>query len=180
MQEPTAPSDERTVDPAAGAELLATLQTAVADRPPAETDDSPADAGTVEPGGPPESDEPPPAPFWLRRGDQLVLAALCACLLLLSGWHWARLSGWGMNTVEIERHPSRQYEYRIDINSATWVEWIQLPGIGETLARRIVEDRRQNGPFEKVDDLRRVKGIGPKTIENLRPYLRVETPELVR
>ena len=37
----------------------------------------------------------------------------------------------------------------------------------------LIEDREQSGPFETVEDLGRVKGIGPKTIENLRPYLRV-------
>ena len=115
-----------------------------------------------------------PAPFWLRRGDQLVLAVLCSALLVLSLWHWASLSGWGMRPVEVDRHPSRQYEFRIEINSATWVEWIQLPNIGETLARRIIADREERGPFESVEDLQRVKGIGPKTIENLRPYLRVD------
>lgn len=115
-----------------------------------------------------------PAPFWLRRGDQVVLGVLCSALLVLSAWQWASLSGWGMRPVEVDRHPSRQYEYRIDINSATWVEWIQLPNIGETLARRIIADREERGPFESVEDLQRVKGIGPKTIENLRPYLRVE------
>jgi competence protein ComEA len=109
----------------------------------------------------------------MRRGDQVVLAALCGLLVLLSACHWARLSGWGMREVEIERNPSRQYDFRIDINAATWVEWFQLPGVGEMLARRIIEDREQSGPFETVEDLGRVKGIGPKTIENLRPYLRV-------
>lgn len=110
----------------------------------------------------------------MRRSDQNVLAVLCGLLVLLSAWHWARLSGWGLREVEIERHPSREYEFRIDVNTATWVEWIQLPNIGEMLARRIIEDREQNGPFPSVEDLGRVKGIGPKTIENLRPYLRVE------
>ena len=113
--------------------------------------------------------------FWLRRSDQVVLAVLCGLLVLLSAAHWARLSGWGMRAVEIGRHPSRRYEYRIDVNTATWVEWIQLPGVGEMLARRIIEDRERNGPFGMVDDLARVKGIGPKTIESLRPYLRVNT-----
>jgi competence protein ComEA len=41
------------------------------------------------------------------------------------------------------------------------------------LARRIVADREQNGPFRSVDDLARVKGIGPKTLEHLRPWVRL-------
>jgi competence protein ComEA len=49
---------------------------------------------------------------------------------------------------------------------------MQLPGIGETLAHRIVETRETGGPFPSPDDLRRVRGIGPKKLEEIRPYLR--------
>lgn len=109
----------------------------------------------------------------LRRGDQwfLAIAAAIACALML--WHWGRLSGWGLRPVEIDRLPQRQYDYRIDINRAGWVEWVQLPGIGETLARRIIDDRRRNGPFRRLDDLCRVRGIGPKTLDALRLWLTV-------
>ena len=68
---------------------------------------------------------------------------------------------------------SRQLDFRIDVNSATWVEWGQLDGIGDTMARRIVADREENGPFRSIDELRRVKGIGPKTLERLRPWLSI-------
>jgi competence protein ComEA len=107
----------------------------------------------------------------LTRPDQQVLALLAGIAPVLMLWHWARLSGWGMRPVEIDRLESQPLDYRIDVNSATWVEWAQLDGIGETLAERIVEDRRTNGPFRTIDDLRRVKGIGPKTLEKIRPYL---------
>ena len=83
----------------------------------------------------------------------------------------ARLSGWGLHPVEIDRLPARKYEYKIDINNATWVEWVQLNGIGEVLARRIIDEQATNGPFESIDDLRRVKGIGPKTLEKIRGFL---------
>lgn len=68
---------------------------------------------------------------------------------------------------------AESYVYQIDINQATWSEWAQLPGIGETLARRIVAERESDGPFKSIDDLRRVKGIGAKTLEKMRPHLRV-------
>lgn len=55
----------------------------------------------------------------------------------------------------------------IDVNRATEQELQQLPGIGPTLARRIVEAR----PFRTVDDLRRVRGIGVKTLNRLRPLV---------
>jgi len=55
-----------------------------------------------------------------------------------------------------------------DINRATVEEWDELPGIGPAKARAIVDDRERNGPFRSIDDLARVKGIGPKLLERLR------------
>lgn len=57
---------------------------------------------------------------------------------------------------------------RIDINTASAAELGLLPGIGPKLAERIIEDRARRGPFESVDALDRVKGIGPRTVERLR------------
>jgi competence protein ComEA len=109
--------------------------------------------------------------FWLRRGDQVFLAAALGTVLCLLGAHWLRLSDWGRSTIEIDRLPESWYEYKIDLNRAGWVEWAQFEGIGETLARRIVADREQNGPFRNVDDLLRVKGIGPKKLEEIRAHV---------
>jgi competence ComEA-like helix-hairpin-helix protein len=64
-----------------------------------------------------------------------------------------------------------EYVFQINPNAATWVEWAQLDGIGATLAKRIVADRQTHGPYCTVDDLGRVKGIGAKTLDKLRPHL---------
>ena len=56
---------------------------------------------------------------------------------------------------------------RVDLNSATEEELEELPGIGPTLARRIILGR----PFRSVDDLRRVRGIGDARTEELRPHV---------
>ncbi len=112
--------------------------------------------------------------FWLTHADQLVLAVLSAVMLALLAAYWLRLTQWGTVPVEIEHLEPQQLDFRLDVNSATWVEWGQLDGIGDTLARRIVADREQNGPFRSIDELRRVKGIGVKTLERLRPWLTIE------
>lgn len=111
------------------------------------------------------------AQWVLTHRDQLVVAIGLTIILILTTTHWIRLSNWGRQTVEIDRHVARQYDYRIDINDSSWVEWDQLPGIGETLARRIVNDAKQRGRFKSIDDLTRVNGIGPKTLEKIRPWL---------
>lgn len=109
----------------------------------------------------------------VRRSDQVFIGILVCAALLLMCCHWVRLSGWGSQPVEIERLDAQPYRYLIDVNRAPWIEWVLLDGIGETLAQRIVEDREQNGPFGSIDDLLRVKGIGPKTLEKMRPQLTI-------
>ena len=128
---------------------------------------------------PPETvpDEPLQTSFWLTRGDQYFLGTLVIVMLALMGWRWVRVSQFGSEPVEIERLESEQLKYRIDINTATRIEWMQLGGIGETLADRILADRETNGRFETIEELDRVKGIGPKTIARIRKYLTVKPPD---
>ena len=66
---------------------------------------------------------------------------------------------------------------KVNINTAT-VEVLQtLPGIGPTIAQRIVEYRQTHGPFQKVEDLLNVKGIGEKKLEKIKPLIEVAPPE---
>jgi competence protein ComEA len=58
----------------------------------------------------------------------------------------------------------------INVNSASAHELQRLPGIGPVLAQNIIAARTLR-PFEHIDDLDRVKGIGPKTLEKLRPFV---------
>jgi competence protein ComEA len=66
---------------------------------------------------------------------------------------------------------------RVDLNSADAEQLEQLPGIGETVAKRIIEYREQNGPFTKSEELMNVRGIGEKTFLKLRPFLSVSSKE---
>ena len=54
---------------------------------------------------------------------------------------------------------------KVNINTATAEEIAQLKNIGTTYAMRIVEYRKENGLFEKPEDILKVKGIGEKTYE---------------
>ncbi len=60
---------------------------------------------------------------------------------------------------------------RIDINRAPRRELSLLPGVGPVLAARIVADRESGGNFASLDDLARVPGIGPKTIDRIAPMV---------
>lgn len=59
----------------------------------------------------------------------------------------------------------------IDVNLADATSLDALPGIGVGLANRIIAERARGGQFTDVESLRRVRGIGPKTLEKLRPFV---------
>ena len=61
----------------------------------------------------------------------------------------------------------------IDLNIATAQELELLPSIGPVMAGRIIAYREANGPFTSIDDVENVPGIGPKTLESIRPLATV-------
>lgn len=62
---------------------------------------------------------------------------------------------------------------RIDLNRAGEEELDRLPRVGPALARAIVAERERGGPFRGIEDLTRVRGIGPATAERLGPLLEI-------
>ena len=63
---------------------------------------------------------------------------------------------------------------RVNINTDYVYELMQLDGIGEKTAQKIIEFRKENGDFEVIEDLMRVDGIGEKKFENIKEYIYVE------
>ena len=110
-------------------------------------------------------------PRWLlRRADQAAVGGL---VLRWLSWRWpagGSCKGAGGRLIELDRMPQRTAEFKVDVNAAEWPELSQLPGIGEELARRIVQSREQDGPFADQQELRRVRGIGPRTLERIHPF----------
>jgi competence protein ComEA len=126
---------------------------------PADRDDNPTEASST------------PSPYWLRRADQAAVAvAVLLGLGSMIAW-WVAQGGLSGRLIEIEQAEPLEYRFQLDVNTAEWPELAQLPDVGPVLAGRIVESRENEGPYVDHEDLMRVKGIGPKTLEKIRPYL---------
>lgn len=81
------------------------------------------------------------------------------------GWYAAALA------LRAEEEIAGSAPRRIDPNAAGRAEWDRLPGVGPATAMAIVSHRAAHGPFEDPADLLAVRGIGPRTLERLEPYL---------
>lgn len=118
------------------------------------------------PAAPPAA--PPPILSAWPRSAQLVTATLLLLATALFTVHG--LTSWrGSRPTELQSGPAPAH--RIDLNQASRAELLQLPGVGDGLAGRIETERHERGGFRSVDDLRRVRGVGPTLLERLRPWV---------
>lgn len=62
---------------------------------------------------------------------------------------------------------------KVNVNRAGPDALDKLPGVGPAMAERIIQYRQTKGPFQKVDDLRNVPGIGERKFKDLEPYVTV-------
>jgi len=61
----------------------------------------------------------------------------------------------------------------VNINTGSEAELESLPGIGPSKAKAIIDYRQQNGPFVTIEDIEKVKGIGPKTFDSLKSKITI-------
>jgi len=107
----------------------------------------------------------------LRRDDQqtvfwLVIGMLFCIVIWLAFYECGP-----KNICQNYDDSSRELIFLIDLNNAHNSEVLQLPGIGPTLAARILEHRNDVAPFENAADLQKIQGIGPKKSAAVLPYI---------
>lgn len=109
------------------------------------------------------------------------VAVLSGTALVLGGYLFVRTHAWPLEdtprlpVVVSERTPEYRGTFVLDPNSAPADSLELLPGIGPALSDSIIKYRAMQR-FGRVEDITRVPGIGKKTLENMRPYLKVDKP----
>lgn len=72
-----------------------------------------------------------------------------------------------------KKSPEKKSDKIVNINTAGEKMLTMLPGVGPSIAGKIVEYREHNGKFEKIDDIKKVRGIGDKKFEKMKEFLAV-------
>ena len=110
-----------------------------------------------------------------KSGIFVFMAITLACLLLTAGIYL--FQNIPHDPAQMETLPTTATQAPpsalININTANQVELMALPGIGETLAFRIIAYREIYGDFQSVEELTKVEGIGEKTFQDILPYITV-------
>ncbi len=98
----------------------------------------------------------------MRTARALALALLASCSVAIAA----------LSAPTDDAPP--QLSGVVNLNTATVDELELLPGIGEARAQAVVALRKQRGGFKSVEELKEVKGIGDKALEQLRPFVRLD------
>lgn len=113
-------------------------------------------------------------PQWIPIGITVVF--LCIMLGIFIGRKTDRvyIPMDAFSTVPSESGPEADNIGKIDLNTATLQQLQLLPGIGPTMAQRILDYREIQGKFESIEQITNISGIGEKTFEKLKDYITVE------
>ena len=126
----------------------------------------------------------------MTRFDKIVLGLTAAFLVVTGGYFVSGQLGEADYQVTVSKqapavsaslpevedgYPDSLLEGEvIDLNTASAADLTRLPGIGEKRAQSILEYREEHGPFQTVDELDHVSGIGQGILDGLREYATVE------
>jgi competence ComEA-like helix-hairpin-helix protein len=108
--------------------------------------------------------------LYLTSQERKTIVFVLSLLILGIGLDFFKQKTGRANLINFPALEEKMFE-KIDINKAGALEFATIPGVGEKLAEAIVEERKIKGDFEDIEDLKRVRGIKNKKLEQLKKYI---------
>lgn len=124
----------------------------------------------------------------VSKAEKAAIALCAAFIIFFVGWFARGVHQGGYYEITTENFlpaeptaaPSPTVfipETFVDLNTADLDDLTRLPGVGQSKAQAILDYREANGPFARIEDVMKVKGIGEGIFQQLEPYVTVNTPE---
>lgn len=113
----------------------------------------------------------------MKNGHRVLLFLTAAFVCILIGFYFGRNMIYGIrvssfdNAARWEKASNSVNQGKIDINTANQAQLQLLPGIGETIAKNIIEYREKNGPFVAIIELMNVDGIGKARLNEILDWI---------
>lgn len=111
--------------------------------------------------------------LYLTSSERKTIIFILSLLILGIGLDFFKKKTNRVNLIDYESLEEKFFD-RVDINKANVLELTSIPGVGEKLAQTIVDYRKSQGKFKDIEDLKKVRGIKNKKLEQLRKYIRLE------
>ncbi|MDR4497270.1 MAG: helix-hairpin-helix domain-containing protein [Candidatus Scalindua sp.] len=115
--------------------------------------------------------------FEFSRKEMIATYFLLTSLIIGIGVKYTIDQHWWLPGTEVVDTDPESIKLKINLNNAEWYELIILPGIGETRAKAIVEYRKDKGPFQAIEQLGEVEGIGAETVKKIRDLVFINEPK---
>jgi comEA protein len=106
----------------------------------------------------------------MNKKESIVLIVIVIFLIILNIIAYMRREEVRKDTAFL----IEEFAVKISVNQAMTDELELLPGIGPALADRIISYREEHGDFEDIGDLKKVKGIGDRVLEQISPFIKLE------
>ena len=114
----------------------------------------------------------------MKKGNALLLSVFAASICFVFGMFLGRNTMGNYTLLPVNRESvvisdDSVKDYRLNINYASKMQLMELEGIGEVMAQRIIDYREENGPYQFTEDIMNVDGLGPKKFSAIEPYISV-------
>lgn len=108
--------------------------------------------------------------IYLTAHEKYLILFLCLCLFSALSLKVLNLKN---IALEVQNNADEEILFPLDINSATYTQLLQVPGIGPVTAQRIIEYRHVHGKINNLYQLKEIKGIGEKKFQVLQKYFKI-------
>lgn len=117
----------------------------------------------------------------MKKPQQILIVITVVFIVLLAGLFLGRnmtkayvpLDSVLNTEPQSDSEPTVNHDGKLDINTATQQQLQMLPGVGEVLAQRIIDYRKENGDFQTIEELMNVSGIGETKFSAIKPRIKV-------